>query len=76
MDDQLPVTAWSNCRPTIKLNCGRQHEAVVVVGVLADQVHAAWRPVNARSRAKAHLESVQKLQGCFNNRYYPRFVLY
>src|SRR6266576_225265 len=65
MDDQLPVTAWSNCCPAIEINRGWQHEAVVIVGMLANQVHAPRRPVNARGRAKAHLEFVQKLQWCF-----------
>ena len=65
MDDKLPVTAWSNCCPAIEINRGWQHEAVVIIGMLADQVHAAWCAVNARGGAKAHLEFVQKLQGYF-----------
>ena len=68
MDDQLTVPAWSSGRPAIEVNRGWQHEAVVIVGVLADQIHAAGRAVNARRRAKARLERVEKLQGCLQRR--------
>src|SRR5882762_7247653 len=68
MNNQLGVTAWSSGRPAIEFNCGWQHETVVVVGVLPNQIHAAWRAVNARGRAKARLERVQKLQGCLQRR--------
>jgi len=59
MDDQLVVAAWNSGRPAIEFNRGRQHEAVVIVRVLPNQVHA----VNVRGRAKARLESVKNLEG-------------
>src|SRR5256885_12697136 len=68
MDDQLPVTAWRCGHPAIEFNRGRQHKAVIIVGVFANQIHAAWRTVNARGRPKMPLESVQKLEGCFQRR--------
>ena len=68
MDDQLAVTACSSGHPAIELNRSRQNEAVVVVGVFANQIHAAGRPVNARGCPKAGLESVQNLEGGFQRR--------
>src|SRR5713226_6257909 len=65
MDNQLAVTARSSERPAIEFNRSRQHEAVVIVGVLADQVDAAGRPVNGCGGAKAGLECVQELVGRF-----------
>jgi len=65
MDDQLAVAPRSGGRPAIEFNRGRQHEAVVIVGMLANQIHPAGRPVNARAGAEARLESVQKLERRF-----------
>jgi len=52
-------------RPAIEFDGGGQYEAVVIVGVLADQVHAAGRPVNACGGAEVGLECVQELVGRF-----------
>src|SRR5882762_11161326 len=68
MDDKLAIAARSHRRPAIEFNRGWQHEAVVIVGVLSNQVHAPGCAVNVRGRAKARLERVQKLQGCLQRR--------
>src|SRR6266853_433696 len=65
MDDESAVAPWSSSRPAIEFNRGWQHEAAVIVGVLADQIHAAGCPVNACGGAEACLECVQKLVGRF-----------
>src|SRR5438128_7238160 len=68
MDRQLAVSAWSRGRPAIGLDGPGQHEPVVIVGVLADQIHPARGTANACGRPKAGLECVQNLQGCFQRR--------
>ncbi len=65
MNDESAVTPWSSDRPAIEFDGGGQYEAVVIVGVLADQVHAAGRPVNACGGAEVGLECVQELVGRF-----------
>ena len=47
-NDQLAVRSWRDCGPSVEVNGSRQHEAVVVIGVLADQVDTAWRAENSR----------------------------
>src|SRR5467141_1016663 len=65
MNDESAVTPWSSDRPAIEFDGGGQYEAVIIVGVLADQVHAAGRPENACGGAEVGLECVQKLVGRF-----------
>jgi hypothetical protein len=45
----------------IKFDSRRQHETVVVVCVLADEIHSAWRAINCRRRAEALSKAAQEL---------------
>ena len=61
VDDQLAVGARSNGRPAVEFNRGGEHETVVIVGVLADEIHAAGSAVDVRTGPKTSLERVDKL---------------
>lgn len=74
MDDQLSVAARSGRHAAIEFNGGRQNKAVVVVGVLADEIHAPRRPIKGGGRGKARAELFQKLKWIFQRPYYFRFA--
>ena len=61
VDDQLAVGARSNRGPTIEFNGGGQNETIVVVGVLADEIHAAGSAVDVGGGPKTGLERINKL---------------
>jgi len=44
------IFGGGNGCPAVELEGGRHHEAFVVIGVLADQVNASGRPIDAAIR--------------------------
>src|SRR5215467_2120047 len=63
MDSEALVRARSNRGPSIEVDRGRKNEAVVVIGMFADQVDTTRSAEQPRSRCKALCEALGKLGG-------------
>jgi hypothetical protein len=71
LDQQLAVRPRGNRDQAGKLNCGGHDETFVVIGMLADQIHAAGRAENPGHIPEAPL----KLLGKFAQVYQAGFPL-
>src|SRR5215472_9516463 len=61
MDDEFFVAPWSGSNPAVEFNRGGENKAVVVVGVLPDNIYAAWRTINGGRGSKARAKLFLKL---------------
>src|SRR5262249_56211431 len=62
-DDEHSVLARRGGDPRRSIERHRQHESVVVIGVLADQVHASRRAVQPWRTAERRLELAREIAG-------------
>ena len=62
MDDQPSIPSRSGSHPTIESDRSGENEAVVVIGVFADEIDAARGTINRGGREKARAELFQKLK--------------
>ena len=65
MDYENSVAARGCGYPAVELNRCGQNETIVVVGMLADEIHAARSAIKSGGRAKAGAEIFQKLESFF-----------
>src|SRR6266478_6937712 len=67
MHQQLPIIARGDGNPHIEFNRDRHNEALVVVGMFANQIDASRRPKHASVRAVALAKAAPQLRcnGCF-----------
>src|SRR5437588_2368032 len=56
--DEACIRPWANRQPTIEINRRGQHEAVVVVGVLANQIDASGGAIKATFASKMRSKSL------------------
>ena len=64
MQQELAVTAGSNSDPDVEVDRRRHHEAIIVVGVLSNEVDATRSSVHARLIAVTLAEFLLQL-GCY-----------
>src|ERR1700739_4461453 len=62
--NQLSVIPRIDCGPYIELDGGWHHKAIVIVGMLADQIDPSRSTKQARSMAIAFAETLRQLRGC------------
>src|SRR5262249_40758336 len=60
MNVQLPIITRSDRSPSIKIDCGWQYKAVIVIGVLSDQIDAAGGTEDARGGRKSLYKAFAK----------------
>src|SRR6266702_4109402 len=63
IDQQSAIVSSRDTSPDIKVDRGWHHQALVVIRVFADQVHASWGTVNPRSRAIMLAKFVLQFRG-------------
>ena len=71
MDNEISVAARGRSYPAVEFNRRGQNETLVVVGMLADEVHTARSTVQGGGRTEARAEIFQKLK-----RFFQRSVLF
>jgi hypothetical protein len=65
MDNELSVGARRSGYPAVEFSRRGQNETIVVVGVLANEIHAARSPVQSSGRTVARAEIFQNLESFF-----------
>ena len=75
MDEQLLVGPRGRSDPAVELDGSRKDKAVVVVGVLPDEVYPARRTVDGGSRSETRAKLFLKLNSNSQRSYYFRFAL-
>src|SRR5215471_9668418 len=73
IDRELAVVARRQGDPGRKADRGGHDEAVIVVGVLADQVDASWGAINARVTAIRAAEFLFQINRLIRRAYFPCF---
>lgn len=74
MDDEFSSTARSRSDPAGKINRRRENEAVVVVGMFADEIDSARRAIDVGRRSEARAKLFLKLSRIYQRSYYFRFA--
>ena len=65
MQQKLAVTAGSNSDPDVEVDRGRHHEAVIIVGVLSNEVYATRSSIHTRPVTVTLAEFLLQQLGCY-----------